>query len=111
MNEQHVHAREISPRTAKSLIEEGALLVDVREPAEIAAQAYDVPEIITIPLGQLPARLAEIPRDRNLIIACKSGGRSMQATIFLMKHGYEQIANLQGGIMQWASLGLPVKGR
>lgn len=110
MNEHHAKPHEVSPGTAKRLIDEGALLVDVREAAEIAAQAYDVPEVIAIPLGQLPARLAEIPQGRNLIIACKGGGRSMQATHFLMKQGYQQVANLQGGIMSWASQGLPVKG-
>lgn len=102
--------REISPAAAKRLIEEGALLIDVREPAEIAAQAFDVQGIITIPLGQLPARLVDIPRDRDLILACKAGGRSYNAAGFLLSQGYERVANLEGGIMLWASQGLPVKG-
>ena len=103
-------AREVCPTTTRRLLGEGALLIDVREPSEIAALAFDVPSILAIPLGDLPRCLIEIPRDRQLIMVCKGGARSLKATYFLMYQGYEHIANMSGGIDKWAAKGFPIVG-
>ncbi|NWG74939.1 MAG: rhodanese-like domain-containing protein, partial [Rubrivivax sp.] len=103
-------ARQVCPTTTRRLLAEGALLVDVREPAEVERAAFDVPGAVAIPLSQLERRVAELPRDRQLVIACEVGERSLKATYFLMYHGYTQVANLEGGLLKWARKGFPVKG-
>ncbi|MBZ9700901.1 MULTISPECIES: rhodanese-like domain-containing protein [unclassified Mesorhizobium] len=103
-------ARQICPTTTRRRVAEGALLLDVREQAEIDRLAFDVPNIIRIPLGELEKRYVELPRDRELVLACQSGGRSLKATYFLMFQGFDKVANMEGGMAKWASKGFPVKG-
>lgn len=97
--------------TRRKLEEENALLVDVREPDEVAAFAFDVPGQMQIPLSALPQRLHELPRDRLLILACAGGQRSLKAAYFLSYHGFSQVANLDGGLEKWARKGFPVRGQ
>ena len=80
-------------------------LLDVREPDEWRAGHVD--GSLHIPLGQLPARLPEVPRDRPLVAMCRVGARSGHAAAFLAHHGYE-VANLDGGLEAWAAQGLPL---
>jgi len=103
-------ARQICPTTTKRLASEGALLVDVREKSELERLAFDVPNLTHIPLRELEARFDELPRDRELVMVCQGGGRSLKATYFLMYQGFEKVANMEGGIAKWASKGFPVKG-
>lgn len=103
-------AREVCPTTTRRLIGEGALLVDVREPNEIERIAFDVPEVVVMPLSKFEQRFNELPRDRELVIACESGPRSLKATYFLLYQGYSHVANMQGGLANWASKGFPVVG-
>jgi len=103
-------AREVCPTTTRRLIAEGALLVDVRELTEVAQLAFDVPGVLLLPLSEFERRFAELPRDRELVLVCKSGPRSLKATYFLMYQGYIQVANMEGGINKWASKGFPIRG-
>ena len=103
------NSHEVAPTKALELMQKGALLVDVREPKEVAKKSFDVSNIIQIPLRDLQKRFQEIPLDRKVIIACHSGNRSSMATRFLMNHGYTQALNLQHGIIRWEKDGLPVK--
>jgi rhodanese-related sulfurtransferase len=103
-------AREVCPTTTRRLIGEGALLVDVRERAEVAQVAFDVPDLVVLPLSEFEQRFAELPRDRELVMVCQSGARSLKATYFLMYQGYTRVANMEGGINKWASKGVPIKG-
>lgn len=103
-------ARQACPTTTKRLLAEGALLVDVREPHELARLAFDVPGQIALPLSELERRFEELPRDRELVIACQSGGRSLKATYFLMYQGFDRVSNLDGGIARWAGKGFAVTG-
>lgn len=73
-------------------------LLDVREPEEVAAWA--IPGAVDIPLGVLPARLHELPVEREVVVVCASGNRSSRATAFLAKAGYS-VANLTGGMAAW----------
>ncbi len=104
-------AREVCPTTTRRLIGEGALLVDVRELDEVARVAFDVPGVLFMPMSELEQCYAELPRDRQLVLVCAVGERSLKATYFLMYHGYTQVANMQGGIMKWARKGFPIKGQ
>ena len=103
-------AREVCPTTTRRMIGEGALLVDVRERAEVERLAFDVADIVVMPLSELELRFAELPRDRDLVMVCQSGPRSLKATYFLMYQGYTRVANMDGGIFKWASKGFPIKG-
>lgn len=103
-------AREVCPTTARRLLDEGALLLDVREPDEVAAVGYGGCEVLTIPLSQFEARWAETPRDRDVIVACAVGERSLKAAYFLMYQGYDRVMNMRPGIARWAARGFPVTG-
>jgi rhodanese-related sulfurtransferase len=103
-------AREVCPTTTRRMLGEGALLVDVRELAEVAQVAFDVPGVLLMPLSELEQRYAELPRDRQLVLVCAVGERSLKATYFLMYQGYTQVANMEGGLMKWARKGFPIRG-
>lgn len=84
----------------------GALLLDVREPDEWAAG--HAPSAVHVPLGELPGRLAEVPRDRPVVAVCRGGGRSAKATAFLREAGVDA-HNLDGGMKAWAAAGNPME--
>ncbi len=75
------------------------VLVDVREPAE--AKICSIPGAQLIPLNELAERYRELPKDRELIIHCRSGVRSARAAHFLKGRGYQDVHNLEGGILAW----------
>jgi molybdopterin/thiamine biosynthesis adenylyltransferase/rhodanese-related sulfurtransferase len=79
---------------------EKIVLVDVREPHETAIS--DLPGSIKIPLGSLPQNLAKIQPSDDVVVYCRSGGRSAQAVKFLIGKGYAKTRNLVGGINHWA---------
>ena len=101
--------QEVSPTKALAMIKKGALLVDVRQPREVARKSFDVSDILLIPVGELKKRFQEIPVDRKVIIACHVGNRGMMATRFLINQGYTKAVNMQQGIIRWEKEGLPVK--
>ena len=102
--------KEICPTTTQKWLDEGALLVDVREKAEIEELAYDVPNLLHIPLSEFENRYSEIPKDQPVVMACKGGNRSLRATGFLVNHGYTNAVNMQHGIARWVQKGFPTKG-
>lgn len=104
-------AKVVCPTITRRLIGEGALLVDVREPREVQSLAFDVPDIVCIPLFELETRWSEIPKDRAVVIVCQGGERSLKATYYLQYHGYTQVSNMVGGLDKWVSKGFPVKGQ
>ena len=75
---------------------EGGFLLDVREPMELAVES--APGAVNIPLGQLRARLSELPRDREILVICRSGQRAYSATRILLQHGFKA-RNLSGGML------------
>jgi adenylyltransferase/sulfurtransferase len=74
-------------------------VLDVREPYE-----YQIANIggTLIPQGEVPQRLAEIDRNREIVVQCRSGGRSQRIAEFLAQQGYPNVKNLAGGILAWA---------
>ncbi|MFW6090778.1 MAG: rhodanese-like domain-containing protein [Actinomycetota bacterium] len=84
----------------------GELVVDVREPDEYA-QAH-VPGAVLMPLGSVPARHAELPRDQTVYVVCAVGARSMQAAQYLARLGYD-VRNVDGGTNDWLAAGMPVE--
>lgn len=105
---QQSELTDVSPIRAKLMVRNGALMVDVREVDEVAEIAYDVENFINVPLSELESRLAEIPRDKELIIACRSGNRSRMAANILKENGYINLKNLNGGMLAWQEKNLEV---
>jgi adenylyltransferase/sulfurtransferase len=78
---------------------ENVQLIDVREPYE-----YQIAQIggKLIPQNDVPQRLAEIERDREVVVHCKSGGRSQRIAELLKQNGYPRVVNVAGGITAWS---------
>jgi rhodanese-related sulfurtransferase len=83
------------------------LVVDVRNPLETQAEGV-IEGALLVPMDQLPARLAEIPQDREVVTVCAKGMRSFNAAGWLRQTGRKAVS-LQGGMDRWKALGLPVK--
>ncbi|CAM4124190.1 rhodanese-like domain-containing protein [Deinococcus marmoris] len=99
---------EVTPQEGQSRVQQGAVLVDVREQGE-----YDqihAEGAALLPLSELESRFSELPKDRELVMICRSGARSKQAGEYLMQNGYSKVVNLSGGTMAWAEAGLPTEG-
>jgi len=92
---------EITPVELKKKLDAGEtpLILDVREPNEY--QINKIAGSTLIPLGELPRRYQELPRDREIVTQCKMGGRSAKAMDFLKSVGFTNVKNLRGGILEW----------
>jgi rhodanese-related sulfurtransferase len=84
-------------------------LIDVREPQEFNDALGHAPGAVLIPLGQLPQRFQEIPKDKPVAIICRSGARSARATLFLRQNGFDRVANVSGGMLRWRTQNLTVE--
>jgi rhodanese-related sulfurtransferase len=93
---------EIDVTTLKKYQADGVdhVVLDVREPAEIASHAFD--GALEIPMNEIPQNVDEIPTDKTVVVLCHIGGRSMQVTGWLRQQGFENVTNLRGGIDAWA---------
>jgi rhodanese-related sulfurtransferase len=98
----------IDAKQAQGMTQQGALLLDVRQPEEFTA--IHAPDAKLIPLGDLPARLPEIAayKDKPIVVMCRSGRRSAKAVELLKEAGYSNVSNLAGGIQDWEKAGLEV---
>ncbi len=85
-------------------------VVDVREADEFRGVMGRIRGARLVPLGELAAQAAALPRDKPIVTVCRSGARSAQATVILRKAGLERVANLAGGMLRWRAQQLPVEG-
>ncbi len=83
------------------------LIVDVRELDEFVADR--IAGVALVPVSQLLTRFEELPRDRPLLMVCRSGSRSAAATQFLLQRGWTDVRNIDGGMLAWQRNGLPVR--
>lgn len=97
---------EVSVAEADELREAGALVLDVREPSEWATGHIE--DATLIPLGELAARVDELPRDRDVVVVCRSGNRSAQGRDVLLAAGFLAVTSMAGGMTDWIASGLPV---
>ena len=79
---------------------ENLFVLDVRNPNEW--QICKIPGTVLLPLPELAQRFGELPKDREIIVHCKSGMRSAKAIQFLRERGYRNLRNLTGGILAWS---------
>ena len=96
---------EISVDEAVAKRDSGAFILDVRQPEEW--NEVHVPDSTLIPLGELAARAAELPKDQEIVIVCHSGNRSAQARDLLLGAGFTQVTSMADGLNQWKAAGYP----
>ena len=96
-----VNVPEVPPEELKRRLDAGEplQLLDVREPWEYAIA--QVPGSVNIPLNEIPRRLQELGVAGDIVVMCKSGGRSRRAAEYLLTRGFERVGNLSGGIDAW----------
>jgi rhodanese-related sulfurtransferase len=102
-------ARNMTPTDALALLKQRqeTFLLDVRTVDEYRQAHLDGAHLI--PIDQVGRRLAEIPRERPVLVYCAVGSRSAQVFSFLARRGYPEVYNLDGGIYAWAAQGYPVQ--
>jgi adenylyltransferase/sulfurtransferase len=100
VNERSQNEKSISVFELNQLLKSGKapFILDVRE-----AYEYQISNLegLNIPLNHLKLRLAELPKNQNIVVHCKSGVRSAQAIQLLKTEGFDQLLNLKGGILAW----------
>jgi rhodanese-related sulfurtransferase len=97
----------IDVNEAKEMIENGAVVIDVREPHEY--QAGHVPDAKLIPVNSVYARRDELPKDKDIVFVCAVGQRSALACEMAAAAGLTRLYNLEGGTEAWIKSGLPVE--
>ena len=85
-------------------------ILDVREPNEFTGPLGHIRGAILIPLGELSARTGELSRDRPIVAVCRAGSRSAQAIAILRENGFNDVANLTGGMLRWRAEAHAVEG-
>jgi len=98
--------RTVSIHDLRVALDEGAAVIDVREPGEYAGG--HVPGATLVPLMTVPQRLDDLPAGRPLYVVCAVGARSAQAAAFLESRGVEAV-NVDGGTNDWVAAGYPVE--
>ncbi len=84
---------------------EDMVVLDVRTPEELQSELAPIENAVNIPLDQLQARYPELPRDKRIVVVCRSGRRSAMAADFLLQQGFTQIYNLLGGMTAYRQSG------
>lgn len=100
-------AREVSVVKAYEMYQNGVFVLDVRTQEEW--DEYHAPDTSLIPLDQLQARINEVPKDREILVVCRSGNRSQEARDILLAAGYNA-TSMAGGLLDWRARGYPVEG-
>ncbi len=103
--------KDIMPQQAQEMLDQGeAVLIDVREPNEY--QEVHAKNATLMPLSTFGQHVQEIPQDKDVLLICRSGGRSTQAGMFALQSGLKRVYNVQGGTLAWVQAKLPTeKGR
>ncbi|BEV69878.1 rhodanese-like domain-containing protein [Bdellovibrio bacteriovorus] len=84
------------------------VMIDVRQPEEYVGELGHVEGSSLMVLDTLPEQLGTLPKDKTVVFICRSGGRSAKATAFAKMNGFEEVYNMQGGMLLWNDLQLPV---
>ena len=98
---------EISVDQAYQMYQEGNFVLDVRTQEEW--NEYHAPDTTLIPLDQLQSRLSELPKDKQIVVVCRSGNRSQQGRDILLSAGF-QATSMAGGLKEWSAKGYPIEG-
>jgi rhodanese-related sulfurtransferase len=106
LGRENVH--DLSPEdVARGMAEGRVLLIDVREPKETAVERY--PDAFLLPMSEFDPKAIPEPAGRQVVFACRSGNRSVTASLMAQAAGLPYDAHLAGGILAWKALGLPTE--
>lgn len=108
MGEQSPQVRDLTPQEVAQGLRDGRLvLVDVREPNETAVERF--PEAVIVPLSSFDPAAIPDPAGREVVFACRSGRRSVTASLAAQERGFPYGSHLAGGILAWKAAGLPTE--
>ena len=108
MAEQNPQVRDLTPQEVAQGVQEGRLmLVDVREPNETAVERF--PGAVLVPLSSFDPAAIPDPAGRDVVFACRSGRRSVTASLAAQEQGFPYGSHLAGGILAWKAAGLPTE--
>lgn len=100
---KEINSQELSDRLSQG---DDLLLLDIRSEAEVVQGV--LPNSEHLPMQMIPAKMHDFPKDRDVVLYCRSGARSHHACMYLMQQGVENVINLRGGIIDWARNGKEV---
>jgi rhodanese-related sulfurtransferase len=107
-NQQNPQVRDLTPQEVAQGLHNGRfMLVDVREPNEIALERF--PEAVLVPLSSFDPATIPDPAGREVVFACRSGRRSVSASVAAQEQGFPYGAHLAGGLLAWKAAGLPTE--
>jgi len=108
VSDRNFRVEDLTPQQVAEGVAEGRyLLLDIREPNEVAAEAY--PDAVVMPLSSFdPAEIPDL-NGRELVFACRSGNRSAKISLALQAAGFPYDKHLAGGIIAWKAAGLPIR--
>ncbi|MCP3869935.1 MAG: sulfurtransferase [Gammaproteobacteria bacterium] len=86
--------------------ESGPYLLDIRSEAEVVHGM--LPDSTHLPMHLIPVRMNDFPKDKEIVLYCRSGARSYHACMYLMQQGWQNVINLRGGIIDWARQGYQI---
>jgi adenylyltransferase/sulfurtransferase len=95
----HISVKELKEKIDKG---EDFILLDVREPQEYAFSRIKEKDAMLVPLMSLPKVINSLPKDKDIYVFCRSGNRSLQATLWLLQNGFTRVKNVEGGILAWS---------
>jgi rhodanese-related sulfurtransferase len=98
----------MTPLECFELCKSGAIIVDVRESFMNNFKMFHVEKVLYIPYSELERSYEDLPGDKTLIFADAVGLKSRESVLFMKSHGYEDVANMAGGIVDWERDGLPL---
>ncbi|MGN6748069.1 MAG: rhodanese-like domain-containing protein [Xanthobacteraceae bacterium] len=108
MSVQNPPVRDLTPQEVAQGIEDGRLLlVDVREPNETAVERF--PHAVIVPLSSFDPAAIPDPAGREVVFACRSGRRSVTASLAAQEQGFPYGSHLAGGLLAWKAAGLPTE--
>lgn len=98
----------LTPKESYELCKKGAIIIDVRESYLNNFKMFHVDRVLYIPYSELDKSYQDLPVDQPLIFADTVGLKSHEGTLFMQAHGYDNVANMAGGIVDWERDGLPL---
>lgn len=107
-NPQYEGVLDIAPAELQQLMSQ-VKMIDVRQPEEFVGELGHVPGSELIVLDTLPDHLSALPKDQTVVFICRSGNRSGKATAYALMNGFTHVYNMQGGMILWNNLLLPVE--
>jgi rhodanese-related sulfurtransferase len=108
MADQNPNVRDLTPQDVARGLQEGRIvLVDVREPNETAVERF--PDAVLVPLSEFDPSAIPDPAGRDVVFACRSGRRSITASLAAQEQGFVYGSHLAGGILAWKAAGLPTE--